>query len=236
MTCCSVVMVRLVGGTRASLLTPVTPASDPPGPMTGNSVCAEFSATWLMKSATVSQVAPMSGSGVMTSRTRSPASAAVEVLVAASAVAALMTNMPIKASHSPSASPQNSSSATPAAISTAPSTRPAAAADWVARARSPCRIHRTARRIRPPSSGAPGSRLKTVCGRQSAGCEPAHPAGFVWENFAQLPFREEELIARAPVSGDDVPAALGGPPILGPRMSRTSSRGSWTPPCAPARL
>jgi hypothetical protein len=38
MTCCSVVMLRLVGGTRASRLTPATPASDPPGPTTGNSV------------------------------------------------------------------------------------------------------------------------------------------------------------------------------------------------------
>ena len=40
----SVVLTRLAGGTRASLPIPVTPASDRPGPMTGNPVCAEFRA------------------------------------------------------------------------------------------------------------------------------------------------------------------------------------------------
>ena len=90
-----------------------------------------------MKSETVSEVAPMSGSGVMTSPTRSPASAAVALPAVASAVAALMTNMPITASHRPPASPQSRSSAAPAAMSTAPSTQPAVAAVWVARARSP---------------------------------------------------------------------------------------------------
>jgi hypothetical protein len=40
----SVVLARLADGTRASLLIPVTPASDPPEPVTGNPVCAEFRA------------------------------------------------------------------------------------------------------------------------------------------------------------------------------------------------
>ena len=75
----SVVLARLAGGTRASLLIPVTPASDPPGPMTGNAVCAEFRAIRSMKSETLIQVPPMSGSGVITSSARSPARAAAAV-------------------------------------------------------------------------------------------------------------------------------------------------------------
>ena len=50
-----------------------------------------------MKSETLSQVPPMSGSDVMTSPTRIPARAAAAV----SATAALITNMPIRTSHSP---------------------------------------------------------------------------------------------------------------------------------------
>lgn len=74
--------------------------------------------------------------------------------------------------------------------------------------------------------------VRAAIGRVRAG--PS--SGFVWENFAQLPFREEELIARAPAFRRRCSRRTAWAPILGPWMSRTSSRGSWTPPCAPARL
>ncbi len=173
MTWPSVVLARLAGGTWPSLLTPVTPASDPPGLMTGNADCAEPRAIESMKSATVIQVPPMSGSGVMMSPTRSPARAAAAVSAVASAAAALITNTPIRASHSPSASAQSRTSPRPAIMSTAPMARPAAAADCAARTRSPVRRHRNARRIRPPSSGAPGSRLKTASRAFIAASQPS---------------------------------------------------------------
>jgi hypothetical protein len=112
-----------------------------------------------MKSATVIQVPPMSGSGVMTSPARRPAGAAAAVSAVASAVAALITNMPIKASHSPPISARSRISPMPMAMNAAPRTRPAAA-DCAARTRSPWRRHRYARRIRPPYRDVPGRQVE----------------------------------------------------------------------------
>ncbi len=62
----------------------------------------------------------------------------------------------------------------PNTISTMPNTFPAPAAMRVAQSRSPRQDHRTARKIRPPSSGKAGTRLKTANMKLSGAEIPEH--------------------------------------------------------------
>ena len=74
-------------------------------------------------------------------------------------------NQPMKASQTPPTNPPAMNSANPDAIRTKAITCPVWAALRLARTRSPRRLHRRARNILPPSSGAAGSRLNSPTSR-----------------------------------------------------------------------
>ena len=71
----------------------------------------------------------------------------------------------MRAGQSPTGLPVDTNTTTPNETSTAATTLPAWAAATEARVRSPQRRQSTERRMRPPSSGAPGMRLKTASKR-----------------------------------------------------------------------
>ena len=98
----------------------------------------------------------------MMSRTCSPLSELSIASVCCSERAIAMRNQPISISHRPPMFRQANSSARPIRISTPPRPCPASWAARLARRRSPQCRQSSPRRIRPPSSGAPGSRLKTA--------------------------------------------------------------------------
>ena len=109
-------------------------------------------------SATVDQSGKTWGVAVIASRTVSPARISARTAYC-SVAAPLRMNHPMSTVQIPRAPPTRTSR-TPRATRTMPRTRPACAALVAARARSWPRHHSMARRSRPPSRGAPGSRLK----------------------------------------------------------------------------
>ena len=138
-----------------------TPVVCPSRPTTGKTPeVIRAGDRWATIWSTVHHSGATTGSGVITSAAVTPARCSSRA-AACSAVAPPRMNHPTSASHRPAALPAKASSR-PTAIRTMPSIRPARAATIAARSRSPRRHHSTARRTRPPSSGAPGSRLNTA--------------------------------------------------------------------------
>jgi len=128
-----------------------------------------------MKSATLIQPGAVRGSVDITSATRTPARDCWFNTRASSSRATVNRNQPMKASHTPLRRDRVRNSTSPSTIRPIASTRPARAAPREARVLSPYRRHRIAWRTRPPSKGAPGSRLNSASSRLTPDSHPATP-------------------------------------------------------------
>ena len=118
-------------------------------------------ATCATKSATVRLPSSDGGSGSHDLADCDTGEPTAQPACCSSAVAALTTNQPINASHTPPSPLPVTSCNTPRAIIAKPTKRPARAALTAAVCRLPCDCHKAARKTRPPSSGAAGMRLNT---------------------------------------------------------------------------
>ena len=166
---------------------PATPTTAPSGPVTRAADWRWAMSTASANRSTVSVAGTRTGAGPITSRTRRPSSAERVSSRSRSAAAVPVMNRPMTIVHRPPRSAPITSSSTPNPIRPKPMIRPRRAASSDARSRSRPKRQAIARTIRPPSSGAPGSRLNTASTRftrashaaasaTSATPDPAAPA------------------------------------------------------------